>query len=1303
VVTAVEDGTTVDIVDDDADGDADDTHTDIVLDKGQSYVIYIDDNLDDDGDGELHDGESRPQAPQLGDYFRVKADRPVVVQQFTNSCYEHDFAPATNGAAAGTDFYFYAIENKTGCSNCPQVDTIAYSDRTQVKLIDITDTPTLTSGKTILTDTNGTLVMTTTLDAGEHFISTLEEGRSYHVLANKRVTLQYGPLGYSGGRRDGGAYVPGKAGGSTGRTFYFGIPYQNADERELRIVTYDEGADLSVHGWDSVSSSWDNVITGTHLGPHGHLELIGDELGDNDDGTGYYLFEVQATADVAVFETNWFETGSYGTSDIATYVSSATGSKGRHFEAYLGPPANEEGGQFTHLYVFADEESDVIAYDSDSYGEWVELYNTTTETVDLNDWKLTNEAGRSVVLSGTIAPESYYLLEYHEKATEETSDFVYGNLYPFFKLGNGWDTLTLRDDSDEVQDSFSYTETWHSHGVYAALARITPTLSANDINNWADATTLHANSVDSLGAFQGTPRASNDAYAGDGSGSLEGVVINELLTGRIWRHATISTTVTNTVAGQGGYYDISLDKADWEAINNGNGPEEAPGPIVTDGPEGPFITVESDEFVSVLNTNWNDNWLAYATPSIYPDPSIVYLPSHYQRRPGQVVTFTADVWVEETVLYSPTTTIEIPANMSYTVGSYVSPTQLLDTATVTETQNPDGSWTLTWEHGQPMTTTTSYQFMVSALVPSGTPTGTWLSSVASTTGVDDLDRRYTTQDTANVLVSDEDEAREVDLVINEVMVNPESGPEWIELYNSGTTAIMLTGKVISATGEVTDTLAFSYTIPKVNGTNLVLPTDGYVVIHLAEGTDTQSDLYAGKDSEGLLNDTEGRVFLFGSSEFDANTMIDFVQWDDDGTLSDATGDDLAAIAGQWSDGGYVESPQPGDTLGRDRYSSDTNDDLDWENTGGIHSGAPTHNAVNWTNPGLNLNKIAVPTAVNPAGTVTYIYEVRNTSNRSLNVDLSDAKCSPSFVDGDDDGDGQLDPNEEWTYECSKVLYDDEENVATATGETSTAPIERDSDSDNAFVDVTTERINQPPIARDDEACTHRGVTATVTIDVLDNDSDPEGGALEVIDVTDPHTGTVTYTVDSVTYTPPNDTFTGTVVFTYTVTDDGTGGVGGPRTDTAQVTVYVEENKPPIANDDFAHVVLGSQRVIHVLSNDSDENHHLCDVAHLSVITIGQPLTGTAILNDDNTVTYVPPPMGYTGTVPFTVTFPYTISDNALGVTGPLTDSAWITVVVTYPIGGYTMRLGIPIWPWVMLAPVVGVGILVTVTLKRSRK
>jgi hypothetical protein len=97
-----------------------------------------------------------------------------------------------------------------------------------------------------------------------------------------------------------------------------------------------------------------------------------------------------------------------------------------------------------------------------------------------------------------------------------------------------------------------------------------------------------------------------------------------------------------------------------------------------------------------------------------------------------------------------------------------------------------------------------------------------------------------------------------------------------------------------------------------------------------------------------------------------------------------------------------------------------------------------------------------------------------------------------------------------------------------------------------------------PTANDDTATITEGDSAT--IDVLANDTDPDGDPLTVVSVTQGSSGTVVINPDNtVTYTP-EENFFGTDTFTYTVSDPG------GRTDTATVTVTVSAvNNQPVAN------------------------------------------------------------------------------------------------------------------------------------------
>jgi hypothetical protein len=140
----------------------------------------------------------------------------------------------------------------------------------------------------------------------------------------------------------------------------------------------------------------------------------------------------------------------------------------------------------------------------------------------------------------------------------------------------------------------------------------------------------------------------------------------------------------------------------------------------------------------------------------------------------------------------------------------------------------------------------------------------------------------------------------------------------------------------------------------------------------------------------------------------------------------------------------------------------------------------------------------------------------------------------------------------------------------------------DASGDTATATVTVTVIgNSPPSAIDDSATTSRDTA--VFIDVLSNDSDPEGNALTVSSVVSPGTmgGTISNDTFGVTYFPPTG-FVGIDTFTYTNTD------GDSDSAPATVTVTVTGNSLPIAVDDTIAVDEDSPTTsIPVLDNDSD--------------------------------------------------------------------------------------------------------------------
>jgi hypothetical protein len=198
----------------------------------------------------------------------------------------------------------------------------------------------------------------------------------------------------------------------------------------------------------------------------------------------------------------------------------------------------------------------------------------------------------------------------------------------------------------------------------------------------------------------------------------------------------------------------------------------------------------------------------------------------------------------------------------------------------------------------------------------------------------------------------------------------------------------------------------------------------------------------------------------------------------------------------------------------------------------------------------------------------------------------------------------------------------------------------------ANVTVTvTPQPNRPPVAVNDTATTTVGTP--VTINVIANDSDPDGDPLTVQSVTTPQFGTAVISNNMVIYMPTPTGVIGTDTFNYTIND----GRGGTATATVTVTIGPPPNRPPVAVDDAATTPSGQPVTINVIANDSDP-----DGDPLTVQSVTAPQFGTAQISN-NMVIYTPA-AGVAGTDRFT----YTINDGRGG-----TATAIVTVTITAPI------------------------------------
>jgi uncharacterized repeat protein (TIGR01451 family) len=161
--------------------------------------------------------------------------------------------------------------------------------------------------------------------------------------------------------------------------------------------------------------------------------------------------------------------------------------------------------------------------------------------------------------------------------------------------------------------------------------------------------------------------------------------------------------------------------------------------------------------------------------------------------------------------------------------------------------------------------------------------------------------------------------------------------------------------------------------------------------------------------------------------------------------------------------------------------------------------------------------------------------------------------------------------------------------------------------------------------------------------VLDNDILVGSGTLTATVETAPTSGNLTLTPDGAFVYTPTSGYTGTVTFTY---------LAGARTltDTATVTLTVDPNLAPVAEDDTYTVISNNPLTVAapgLLGNDHDANSD-----PLTATLLTPPNHGLAVVQSDGSFSYTPA-LNYLGPD----SFRYVASD------GTLTDTATVTLNV----------------------------------------
>lgn len=182
------------------------------------------------------------------------------------------------------------------------------------------------------------------------------------------------------------------------------------------------------------------------------------------------------------------------------------------------------------------------------------------------------------------------------------------------------------------------------------------------------------------------------------------------------------------------------------------------------------------------------------------------------------------------------------------------------------------------------------------------------------------------------------------------------------------------------------------------------------------------------------------------------------------------------------------------------------------------------------------------------------------------------------------------------------------------------------------VSLTINSVNDNPTASLDSGSINED--NAIILDVLASASDVDGDVLSITDFTQGQYGSVLQDFDGALVYTPNSDYSGSDLFTYTISD----GNGGSVTKTVNLTI-LPYNDAPVGGDISATLKEDSAVILDVLANATDIDGDI-----LSIDSFTQGAHGTITVTADNKLLYTPA-LHYSGNDSFT----YTISDGNGGV------------------------------------------------------
>ncbi|MBM4175779.1 MAG: hypothetical protein FJ213_06345 [Ignavibacteria bacterium] len=222
----------------------------------------------------------------------------------------------------------------------------------------------------------------------------------------------------------------------------------------------------------------------------------------NNDKDGVVLYDHRgAVMDSVFYLSSWGIKGNSLERISLTESSTKQSNWVASFADSGGTPGQENSAKDAKSYSRNSFVINEIMFDQLSgLSEYVEFYNTTSDTINIAGWRYTENGGLTLTLSGKIKkipPGGYVILSADSSNLKHFSYLAEGSPNYYVVIANRSD-LSLSNTEDMVKiidlfgntiDSVFYNAKWHNSEIEdtkgRSLERINPLLSSTDAKNWS--------------------------------------------------------------------------------------------------------------------------------------------------------------------------------------------------------------------------------------------------------------------------------------------------------------------------------------------------------------------------------------------------------------------------------------------------------------------------------------------------------------------------------------------------------------------------------------------------------------------------------------------------------------------------------------------------------------------------------------------------------------------------------------------------------------------------------------------------